>query len=169
MFKNLSRERQEDNIIPGNLSCTLKVAGARIGYAFANEEMVRIIDTVAEPFNANRVGLSGAITTLTKDQETYESKLQAITNERKNMLQELTDMGMTCIPTDTNFIFFETGFSAADAGEELLKRGIIVRPCTAWGYQEAIRVTVGTEYENKRFLEEFNKVIKESFDWKTRY
>ncbi|MDY0143092.1 MAG: histidinol-phosphate transaminase [Bacteroidales bacterium] len=171
-FSNLAKridtikyiKQRKNVIVVRTMSKAYGLAGARIGYSFANEEMIRIIDTVAEPFNANRIGLAGAIATLTKDQEIYESRLQAITDERKNMSRELTDMGMICIPSETNFVFFETGLNASDIGEELLKRGIIVRPCTGWGYQEAIRVTVGTKYENKRFLEEFKTLISKSFD-----
>ncbi|QSX08246.1 histidinol-phosphate transaminase [Alkalibacter rhizosphaerae] len=148
-------------IVIRTMSKAFGLAGARIGYAFANKEMIHIIDTVAEPFNANRIGLAGAIATLTKDQKTYEKRLQDIISERENLVQQLTKMGMNCIPTQTNFVFFETGRNASAIGEEMLKRGVIVRPCTGWGYEEAIRVTIGTEYENQRFLEEFGKVIKE--------
>lgn len=155
-------------VIVRTMSKAYGLAGARIGYAFAKEEMIKIIDTVAEPFNANRIGLAGAIATLIEDRETYESRLKDIIDERENLCKTLTSLGMTCIPTQTNFIFVETGFNGSIIGKELLKRGIIVRPGTIWGYDKAIRITIGKKYENQRFLEELTNVIEESFDWRPK-
>lgn len=148
-------------IVVRTLSKAYGLAGVRIGYALADKEMIQIIDTVAEPFNANRIGLAGALATIKKDKKEYEEKLCAIITERDRVAAELKKLGMNCIVTHTNFIFFETGKEASALGEEFLKRGIIVRPCGGWSYPEAIRVTIGTPYENQRFLEEMKAVLNE--------
>lgn len=157
-------KQKENIIVVRTMSKAYGLAGVRIGYAFASEEMIKIIDTVAEPFNTNRIGLVGAITTLMEDQDEYQSRLKTIIDEREKLIQELTSLGVTCASTETNFIFCETGVNASYLSEELLKKGIVVRNCTGWGYDEAIRISVGTKYANKRFLEEFTKLIKESSD-----
>lgn len=157
-------KKNEKIVVVRTMSKAYGLAGARIGYAFGNKEIIRVIETVAEPFNANRIGLAGAIETLTKDQESYKKGLQKIISGREKLVQLLTDLGVNCLDSEANFVFFETGLNASAIGEEMLKRGVIVRPCTGWGYEEAIRVTVGTKYENKRFIEEFSKVLRNSIN-----
>lgn len=128
------------------------LAGARIGYALCREEMAVIIDTVSEPFNANRVGIAGALATLRKDREASLSAIQKIKDERRRIIDSLSEMGLDPLPSETNFVFFSTPFSAKDLSEALLEKGVIVRPCSGWGYSRSIRVTVGTPEENSVFL-----------------
>jgi len=72
---------------------------------------------------------------------------------------KLEKMGLSVVPSQANFVFFETPFPAADLSDGLLKKGIIVRPCGGWGYDRAIRVTVGTEEENSAFIEILAKTL----------
>jgi histidinol-phosphate aminotransferase len=123
--------------------------------------MAVIIDTVSEPFNANRVGIAGALATLRKDREASVSAIQKIKDERCRLIDSLGEMGLDPIPSETNFVFFSTPFSAKDLSEALLEKGVIVRPCSGWGYQKSIRVTVGTPEENSVFLSTIASVLDE--------
>jgi len=129
------------------------LAGARLGYAIAREEIVTVIDTVSEPFNANRIGIAGGVAVLTRDKDACERARLTIIADRQRISENLERMGLSVVPSHTNFVFFETPFSARTVADALLKQGIIVRPCTGWGYDRAIRVTVGTSGEVDVFLE----------------
>ncbi len=128
------------------------LAGARIGYAIARPEMIRVIDTVAEPFNANRVGIAGAMAALSGDGDAYRRAREAIIADRGRMRQALTGMGWETPPAHANFVFTRTPFDAAALSEALLRRGVIVRPCTGWGFPESLRISVGTAEETDRLL-----------------
>lgn len=154
-------QAKKNVIIVRTMSKAYGLAGARIGYAIADRETINIIDTVAEPFNANRIGIAGAIATLTKDTKNYNVFMEKIVSERNKIEDELRKLGMKVIPTHTNFVFFETGLDASNFAQKLLEKGIIVRPCGGWQYPQAIRVTIGTIHENKRFIEEFKDVLRE--------
>jgi histidinol-phosphate aminotransferase len=135
------------------------LAGARLGYAIARNEVVTAIDTVSEPFNANRLGIAAGVAVLTRDREACERARLMIVADRKKISIQLEKMGLSVVPSHTNFVFFETPFSAAGVSDDLLKQGVIVRPCGGCGYDRAIRVTVGTGEENDIFLEALAKTI----------
>ncbi len=137
------------------------LAGVRLGYGAARPEMITAINTVSEPFNANRVGIAGGIATLTKDLPEAEKAVCSIITDRNRMERSLAEMGCTVVPSNTNFVFFETPYPCVKLSEKLLNRGVIVRSCDIWGYDRAVRVTVGTEMETDFFLETLGDTLKE--------
>lgn len=137
------------------------LAGARLGYVIARPDVIQAIDTVALPFSSNRVSLVGALTTLTEDKECYEKCMHTIIQDRKRLTQELKDMGFNVIVSHANFVFLETPFDCKELTLDLLNRGIIVRPCAAWGYNNAIRITIGTTGEIDQLLKVFKKILEE--------
>lgn len=135
------------------------LAGARLGYAMARPEMVTVIDTVSEPFNANRVALAGAQAALVEGRISYEKALATILADREWLAAELEQRGCTVVPSQTNFLFFETPYSAPELSQALLERGVIVRSCEGWGFDRAIRVSIGTTEETRRFASLFGDVL----------
>ena len=74
-------------------------------------------------------------------------------------MKELTNMGMDCIPSHGNFISFKGPFNSEKLFIDLMKQGVIVRPVALYDMPEYIRVTVGTEDENKYFLQKLSEVL----------
>lgn len=187
-------------IIVRTFSKAYGLAGARLGYAIAAPETIRAIDTVAEPFNANRIGLAGARATLTEGLDSVAAALKKITAERDRLTRELTRLGCRVAPSHTNFVFAElpggggrraagadqtgdtpderptpdrpdatdvarrdaTGAprpNAATVTDRLLHRGVIVRGAAGWGFPYHLRVSVGTEAENTRFLNTLEEIL----------
>ena len=135
------------------------LAGARIGYALARPEMVRIIDTVSEPFNANRLAIAGASASLKEDEPAFNQALAATVRERERIAKALHDMGGTTLPSHTNFIFVTFQADAGEVSGKLLRKGVIVRPCGGWGFGCSLRVTIGTPEQNDFFLEALRGVL----------
>lgn len=79
--------------------------------------------------------------------------------DREWLNEELTKLGCRCYPSYANFVFFETPYPAADVAEQLLQKGIIVRPCGGWGYDKHLRVSIGTTEQNKQFLQGIQEVF----------
>ena len=78
---------------------------------------------------------------------------------RHYLCDEFTALGLKYAPSRANFIFVDVGKSAANVFQWLLKEGVIVRPMTSFGMEHALRVTIGTPEENRRFVKALKKVL----------
>ncbi len=125
------------------------LAGARVGYGVTDEEFAGWLERGRHPFNVNLLGEAGALAALDDHEHLARSRE---TNARGLALLEqgLERLGIRYWPSDTNFILAETG---AGTYEALLRQGVIVRPMGGFGLPECVRVTIGTDDENERFLE----------------
>jgi histidinol-phosphate aminotransferase len=135
------------------------LAGARLGYALAGKEIVTVINTVSEPFNANRVAIAGALAAINEDADSLREAVSRIIQDRALTAKRLHQMGLRVVPSQANFLLFETPVDAQRVFEELLKMGVIVRPCNAWGYDHMIRVTIGTTAQMDTFIEALASVL----------
>ncbi len=133
------------------------LAGARIGYAVGKEEMLKPLKMVRQTFAVNRIGIAGAIATL--DDLTYsEDVLQQITNEIDRLTTEYRDQNFEVIGSHANFIFVDLKRDAAKVFNYLLKQGLIIRPCNAWGLTTHVRITVGTPEQNDKLIHAFKEM-----------
>jgi histidinol-phosphate aminotransferase len=131
------------------------LAGLRIGYGITTPEIAELMNKVRQPFNTNSLAQIGAVAALA-DRKHVEKSI-AINNEGKQFLyQTFQRLGIKFIPTEANFIMFETGLDGRELYTALLKQGVIIRPMGG----NRLRVTIGTPAENKRFVEELEKVVK---------
>ncbi len=137
------------------------LAGQRIGYVISTPEFVNCYDTVSEPFNSNRIGLACAVASLRDGAEEINHAMKLIINDRKMMCEKLKSLGCELEDSHTNFLFFKAPYSVPETNERLLQNGVIVRPATGWGYENHIRVSIGTTEENMEFLRVFEKILKE--------
>jgi histidinol-phosphate aminotransferase len=136
------------------------LAGGRLGYAICREEMATAIDTVTEPFNANRIVVVGALATLEKDKKEYAEAIEKIKKGRQWLTAEFRRLGLSPVESHTNFVFADTPLSAARLSEKLLDLGIIVRPCDNWGFPRAVRFTVGLEQQNQRLIKGISDILE---------
>jgi histidinol-phosphate aminotransferase len=142
-----------DNVIVlRTFSKAYGLAGLRLGYGVAAEPVRRLLDTIKEPFNLNRLSVAAGPAALADSQWlrycTEQNRL-----ERDYLTKELAALGLDPVPSQTNFVFFDAKQDADRLFERLLRRGVIVRPASGWGFQTCVRVTVGTHDQNRRFLE----------------
>ncbi len=145
-------------IVTRSFSKSYGLAGLRIGYGISSLEIIRYMESVREPFNVNSIAQVAAVAAL-KDKK-FLAKTKKVTQYGRKFLYSLFKMlGVRYIPSVTIFVVFEVGKDADSISKKLLKKGIIVRNMKAWGLDTLIRVTVGTEKENKRFSKELKKII----------
>ena len=72
---------------------------------------------------------------------------------------ELKRLGIRYFPTQANFFLIDAGRNADNVFEDMLKKGVIVRSMTSYGYPEYIRVNTGVPAENKRLIETLEQVL----------
>jgi len=144
-------------VITRTFSKIYGLAGLRIGYALASAEIADLMNRVRQPFNCNNLALAAATAAL----DDYEFVAQSYALNRAGMEQMvggLKRLGFTHIPSHGNFVTFKAG-DAATLNQKLLKQGVIVRPIAGYGMPEWLRVTIGAESENARFLDVLEKSL----------
>lgn len=150
-------ERYPNLVITRTFSKIYGLAGLRVGCGFANRDVADLMNRVREPFNVNSMGLAAAAAALDDAdfiQRTFELNLAGM----KQLTQGLTKLGLEFIPSFGNFVSFRVA-DAAGVFQRLLDRGVIVRPIAGYGMPDHLRVSIGLETENSRFLESLGQAI----------
>lgn len=134
------------------------LAGLRIGYGVSSAELTGLINRVRHPFNANAVALAAAEAAL--GDEEFVARSVALNNLGLAQYQEaFAEMGLKVIPSLGNFVCVDLGRSAAEVFDELLRRGVIVRPVANYGLPNHLRISIGTAEENTFCLDALRAVL----------
>jgi len=144
-------------VVTRTFSKIFGLAGLRVGYALASAEIADLMNRVRQPFNVNNLALAAAIAAL--DDHSFVAESYEL--NRRGMAQiiaGLKRLGLEYIPSHGNFVTFKVG-DAAGVNQKLLQQGVIVRPIGGYGLPEWLRVTIGTEPDNARFLEALEKAL----------
>jgi histidinol-phosphate aminotransferase len=126
------------------------LAGLRIGYGVMDPAIADLMNRVRQPFNVNSLAQAAALAAL--DDVDYVEESRALNRRGLAQVESgLRGLGVRALPSRGNFILFEV--RDADAVfRALLRQGVIVRPVANYGLPTWLRVTIGTEDENARFL-----------------
>jgi histidinol-phosphate aminotransferase len=125
------------------------LAGLRVGYGIAGEDVVSEIGKVRRAFDISTAAQVAALASLGDADELARRRAQCAA-ARERVGEVLTSAGFEVAgPAAANFLYAETGADARTVFDALLREGVIVRPLNAFGSQSAIRVTVGTDDENE--------------------
>ena len=134
------------------------LAGLRAGYALSSVPVADLLNRVRQPFNNNSLALLAAEVAI-EDQEHVRAAVELNTRERARLAKELTALGLKPLPTQANFIAIDFGREAKPIHQGLLEKGVIVRPMASYQMPTFLRVSIGTERENNRFLEALKAVL----------
>jgi histidinol-phosphate aminotransferase len=134
------------------------LAGLRIGYGVIKESLADLVHRVRQPFNTNLLAQVGALAAL--DDDAFLKKTVSTVHKGLDFLyREVEKLGLRYFPTQTNFFLIDVERDAKSVFEKMLRRGVIVRPMTAYGYPNCIRINVGLPEENRRFVEALRKAL----------
>lgn len=136
------------------------LAGLRIGYGLAGEEVIRDLNTVREPFNVNAVAQVAARAAL-KDEDHVRRGREANEAGKEYLYREFDRLGLFYVPTESNFIFVKTDRDSRQLFRLLLFKGVIVRTGDIFGYPQFIRVSIGTGEQNARFIRALEEALQE--------
>jgi histidinol-phosphate aminotransferase len=142
-------------VIARTFSKIYSLAGARIGYGFLPEPLLRAVDAIREPFNVNTVAQVGAYYSLEDQPEVVRRKHE--NREQKTYLYSCFDrLGIAYVPSHTNFIWVQTK-KPVEVFEELLREGVIAR---GFGETPALRLGVGTERDTQRTVGALDSIVE---------
>ena len=131
------------------------LAGLRLGYGIGAPVLVAGLEKIRQPFNINSIAQAGALAAL-QDEEHLQNSRKNNANGLKFFEETFRSMGLEFVPSSANFVLVRVGDGDA-VFKGLQKRGIITRPMGGYRLPDWIRISVGTERENKACL----KVLKE--------
>jgi len=135
------------------------LAGLRIGYMVTTPEIVAAVDRVTEPFNVNLLAQVAALAAL-DDKDHVMASQQMNSSGKSYLYAQLDKMGLKYVPTEANFIFFDTGRDCQEVFKKLMAKGVIIRTGDIFGYPSYIRVTVGNTAQNQRFIKSLQEILE---------
>ena len=149
-------------LVVQTFSKSRSLAGARLGFAVGNRELIADLETIkfsTNPYNVNRLTLRAGAEALA-EQRYYDKCCQAIMETRDRTAEQLRGMGFTVLPSRTNFLFVcREGLDGAAIYRGLKDRGVLVRHFDQARIQNFVRVTVGTPEQMNIFLEKLRELL----------
>jgi histidinol-phosphate aminotransferase len=127
------------------------LSGLRVGYGLMAKEVAECLQKVRQPFNINQMAQVGALAAL-EDEEYYQLTLDRTAKGLAYLSREVQKIGCKSYPSEANFFLIDVQGDADKLYQAMLYKGVIVRSMSAYGFRHFIRVTIGTEEENDRFL-----------------
>lgn len=132
------------------------LAGLRVGYGLGPPGLLDYCRSMQEAFSVSSVAQAAAMAAL----DDHAHIAQAVSNNAAQahaLYDELAGLGYHVVPTFANFLYCDVKQPAAEVSGRLLREGIAVRPLTAWGAPNCIRVTIGTPEQNQALLHAIRK------------
>jgi histidinol-phosphate aminotransferase len=151
-----------DNVITlRTFSKVYGLAGIRIGYGFAHEELIANLLKVKLPFEPSTLAQAAGIGALA-DKEFLHRSLELNARGLRLFTDAFRGMGLETVPSCANFVMLALpdAAPARDLTEALLREGVIVRPLRAFGLPQCLRVSTGTDSENARCIEAVERVMR---------
>jgi len=133
------------------------LAGFRIGYGVMDKSVAEILNRIRQPFNVNSLAQVAAQAAL--EDTKFLSKTISGTHQGLDFLtRKFTDAGFEVLPTQANFIMVDVKTASRDICEKLLRKGVVVRSMTSYGYDTFIRINAGTKQENQTCVDALLRV-----------
>ncbi|MFZ5537531.1 MAG: histidinol-phosphate transaminase [Pseudomonadota bacterium] len=137
------------------------LAGLRVGYAVSSPQIAEVLNRVRQPFNVNLLALEAARAALA-DPEHVRRTRELNRSGLAQVREGLSKLGLAALPSLGNFLCIDMQRPAMPVYDGLLRQGVIVRPVGNYGLPNFLRVSIGTEAENARFLAALGKVLEEA-------
>ena len=135
------------------------LAGLRVGYGIGNLEVIAAINRVREPFNVNSLAQAAAVAALA-DEEFLQQSCAVNRAGKEFLYQEFERLGLSFLPSQSNFILVDVGMDSQQLMGAMLQRGVIIRAADSFGLPGFIRVTIGREQDNRRFIDALIDVLE---------
>ncbi len=156
-------EKYDNLIVCRTFSKSYSLAGARLGYCFANEELIKDLEKIkysTNPYNINRLTQKAGAAAM-KENDYYVAGCKKIADTREYTAEELTKIGFEVLPSKANFIFAKhEKVSGMDIYTLLRQKGILVRHFTDEKIKDFNRITIGSREEMAALVEALKEIVK---------
>ena len=151
-------EKYPHVVVIRTMSKAFAFAGVRLGYLVANQAVINAMYLVRLPYHLSALTQTAGEVALDYQEELL-ANVARLRADREKLAQGIRDLGLTVVPSAANFLLFG-GFTkpAAQLWQEMLERGVLIRDVGLLGY---LRVTIGNEAENKKFIDSLSACLGE--------
>jgi len=144
--------RQDRNVILlKTFSKAHGLAGLRVGYGIGPARLISLLAPLRAIFSLSSIAQAAAAAAL-RDEEHIRQAVENNCGQAEFLSAELHKLGFNVPETWANFFYMELKEEAAIFADRLRKQKVIVQPLELWGAPSAIRVSIGTAEQNRRFL-----------------
>jgi histidinol-phosphate aminotransferase len=146
-------------IVTRTFSKAYGLAGLRAGFAVAHPEIIKLMEPIRESFNLNAIALQAARIALSD--EAHLAKVSAENALERDWLSgRLKALGVSVLPSQTNFVLACFGARTDAVESALFARGVMVRPMIGYGLGDYLRITLASRAENQRFIDTLEEVME---------
>lgn len=147
-------EARDNVVMTRTFSKLYGLGGLRVGWGYAPQAVIDVLNRVRGPFNLSTVALAGAETAM-RDRDFVDACLAENAEQRVRLTQGLHQLGIGCDKSEANFVLarFEDEAQALAVDAHLKTAGILVRLVKGYGFPAALRITVGQKDDVTRVLE----------------
>ncbi len=134
------------------------LAALRVGYGISDPRIADLLNRVRQPFNVNALAQAAAAAAIT-DREHVRASVALARAGMRQLTDAFARLELSYIPSVGNFVTVDCKRPAAPINEGLLHRGVIVRPLANYGLPNHLRISIGLEQENDRFIAALEDVL----------
>ncbi len=138
------------------------LAGLRIGWLYGPSHVVDALHRIRGPFNLNAAALAAGVAAI-RDRAHIDRAVAHNDLWRQRVTEGLQALGLTVTPSATNFVLIhfgaQQGKTAAEADAFLSSRGFVLRRVTAYGFPDALRMSIGSDEANEGVIEALKEFL----------
>lgn len=141
-------DRHDNVVVTRTFSKLYGMGGLRLGWGYCPPGIADILNRVRGPFNVSSAAQVAGLAAL-EDNEFLRRSVEHNTRIREKCVKALADIGLSCVPSQANFLLvdFNTPERAEGCRLALKDEGILVRQVGAYGLPQYLRITLGTDEE----------------------
>ena len=155
-------KKYDNLLVVQTFSKSRSLAGARLGFAIANEEIIKDLEKIkysTNPYNVNRLTQALGMTSVS-DKEYFDKNRNQIIQNREYTITELKRLGFTVTDSKANFVFAASDkIDGESLYKELKDRGILVRHFSDKKISNYNRITIGTREEMEALIKAIEEII----------
>lgn len=160
----LSLVKKYDNLlVVRTFSKSYSLAGARLGYAMGNENLISDLEKIkysTNPYSINRLSSRAGVAAM-ESCKYYMEKCALVADAREYTSSELKKLGFVVLPSYANFVFAKKdGLDGQKFYLELKDRGVLVRHFTSERIKDFNRITIGTRKQMEKFIEITKDILR---------
>ena len=155
--------KYDNLIVCRTFSKSYSLAGARLGYCFANEDLIKDLEKIkysTNPYNINRLSQKAAAAAMAEN-DYYMANCRKIADTREYTTKELRSLGFEVLDSKANFIFAKhESISGINIYTQLREKGILVRHFTDEKIKDYNRITIGSREDMEAFVDAIKEIVK---------
>jgi len=152
----------ENTVMTRTFSKIYGLAALRLGWAYCPAAIADVLNRIRGPFNVSGPAIAAGVAAIT-DQAHIEAAVAHNDRSLQWLTSEITALGLKVTPSVANFLLIHfdgmAGVSAASVDQALKEQGIIVRRVDSYGLPNALRMSIGTDEENKAFVSALRTIL----------